>query len=73
MPTASEGNNVIKHMVGLGRTFRHCQIMAGSGITQENALDIIKETGVKQIHLGSGVRTNGKLDKAKFDQLLASI
>ena len=73
MVTAIEGINVIHHMVKLARTFNFCKIMAGSGITPQNAKEIITATGVKQIHLGSGLRTHGILDKNKFDQLLSSI
>lgn len=71
--TAKEGVNIINQMVELGNKFSFCKIMAGSGITPENAKDIITVTRVRQIHIGNGIRTNGVLDKNKFDQLLAAI
>lgn len=71
--TAKEGVNIINQMVELGNKFSFCKIMAGSSITPENAKDIITVTRVRQIHIGNGIRTNGVLDKNKFDQLLAAI
>lgn len=69
-PTALEGTSVIKQMVELGNPYSHAKILAGSGINPDNAQEIIKQTSVKQIHLGSGVRTNNALDPNKFTQLL---
>jgi len=65
-PTALEGAKMLKQMVELSNPFSHAKILAGSGITPENAQQIIAQTGVKQIHIGSGVRTNNALDHAKF-------
>ncbi|MNY80206.1 hypothetical protein D3C86_2211490 [compost metagenome] len=33
--------------------------MAGSGLTVDNLDNFIKRTGVKEVHLGTGVRVNG--------------
>lgn len=69
--TAIEGNQIIKQMVELNS--QTCQILAGSGVTPENAKRLIESTGVTQIHLGSGVRENNILSKTKFLKLLAEL
>ncbi len=48
-------------------------VLAGSGIKPENARDLISKTSVKEIHLGTGLRTNSKLDQAKFVELYNNI
>lgn len=44
-------------------------LLAGAGITPDNAADLVRATKVSEIHLGTGVRTNGKLDQSKFEIL----
>lgn len=68
---AENGVAIIKQMVNLGHGISHARVLAGSGITPENVGYIVEQTGVKQIHVGTGVRTNGVLDKSKFEQLWA--
>jgi copper homeostasis protein len=68
--TALEGAWVIAQMVTAGKTHHNAMVLAGSGITPDNAGDIIDRTGVAQIHVGSGARTNGVLDPEKLKQLL---
>ena len=70
--TAVIGASVIKQMVAAGKDVKHAQVLAGSGITPDNAREIIKQTGVTQIHVGTGVRTDNILDAKKFKQLLVS-
>jgi copper homeostasis protein len=48
-------------------------IIAGSGINHVNARSLVDYTGVNEIHLGTGVRHNGELDKSLFKQLLTSL
>ena len=71
--TALEGAEVIKKMIEIGKKYSYANILAGSGITPDNAQEIINCTGVTQIHLGSGVRTNNILDPEKFNNLLRGI
>ena len=71
--TAPEGKAVIQQMVELSRNGAHCQVLAGSGITPANARNLIDFTGVKQIHLGTGVREGKVLSKAKFAELMQNI
>ena len=69
--TALEGIYTIKQMVEAreqsGKSY--ATVLAGSGITPDNAKYIIDSTGVEQIHLGQGVRDNGDLNQTKLSQL----
>ncbi len=67
--TALHGLDVIKEMQYLHRDHANATIIAGSGVTPENVLSIIKQTVVSEIHLGTGVRTGGILMQAKFEEL----
>ncbi len=71
--TAVLGAKTIKQMLILNQNKINCKILAGSGITPENAYSLIKQTGVKQIHVGKGVRINNILNKNKFEKLFKSI
>jgi copper homeostasis protein len=70
--TALEGIDNITHMLAIRQRARksYAAILAGGGITPNNAKSIIDATQTKQIHLGQGVRENEVLEKRKFDQLL---
>lgn len=48
-------------------------LLAGAGITPDNAADLVRITKVSEIHLGTGVRTNGKLDQSKFEALKSNL
>jgi copper homeostasis protein len=69
--TALDGMDIIKNMVLLSAVVEHGKVLAGSGITPDNAMKIVEYTGVNQIHLGSGLRTANKLDVKKFNDLLS--
>lgn len=71
--TALAGADTLQQMIMLCSDKSNCQVIAGSGITPDNAAELIKATGVKQIHLGSGLRTNRVLDKKLFKQLFSCI
>ncbi|MBP3962915.1 copper homeostasis protein CutC [Paenibacillus lignilyticus] len=51
------------------------EIMAGSGLTLASVSDFVKQTGVRAVHFGSGVRQNGRsqapIDPARLAALLA--
>lgn len=44
-------------------------VLAGSGITPQNAKEIITKTKVTELHFGSGVRVNGILNPTAFTTL----
>ncbi|WP_442603235.1 copper homeostasis protein CutC [Paenibacillus sp. KN14-4R] len=53
----------MKRLVDLSRD-SHIQILAGSGLNMESIEGFVKETGVQQVHFGSGVRgAKGSLDE----------
>ena len=70
--TAMEGIDTIFQMQHFAEN-EGITVLAGSGIKPENARDLISKTRVKEIHLGTGLRTNGKLDQAKFVKLNENI
>ena len=41
-------------------------ILPGAGITADNVAQLIDRLGVDFVHVGSGVRTEGRLDEHKF-------
>lgn len=45
------------------------KLLAGSGINPNNAADLIAKTKVKEIHLGTGLRINNKLEESLFQSL----
>jgi len=47
----------------------HINILVGSGLNLDNVSYLIEQVHPSEIHLGSGVRTSGKLDQAKMQQL----
>lgn len=48
-------------------------VLAAGGITQSNVRALLCETGVREIHVGSAVRTQGRLDPWKIGRLSALI
>lgn len=68
--TAILGAPIIKEMIDLNKNKTNCIILAGSGINPQNVLPLIQQTGVKQIHLGSGIRKNNILNKNSFKELI---
>jgi copper homeostasis protein len=61
MPHAVDGVANIKKMVELSSG--HASIMAGSGINSANVLQIIKQTGVKEVHLSAKAPRNSFMQK----------
>ena len=66
---AIEGIDNIHKMVTMSQNHTNAQIIAASGITLENAPTIIKETGVQEIHIGTGVRLNNTLNQNLLKKL----
>lgn len=71
--TALEGIHTIKRMVQIHYKNRHnnAQIMAGSGINLYNIQQVMQQTNVNHVHLGTGVRTtpDNALSEQKLQQL----
>ncbi|MBO9128480.1 copper homeostasis protein CutC [Bacillus sp. 165] len=55
----------------------HLTILAGSGLTIETVKEFIANTGVQEVHFGSGVRCNGQsleqIEKKKMSLLLKQL
>ncbi len=66
-PSALEAVGRIRRLVQLSR-HSHISIMAGSGLTAQNVADFIRETGVREVHFGTGVRG----DKGAADSIEAA-
>ncbi|MBY0378792.1 MAG: hypothetical protein K2P99_00145 [Burkholderiales bacterium] len=73
MATALEGAVNIRQMVELSIKRQYAKILAGSGITPNNANELIKKTGVSEIHIGTGVRINNILSAEKIYNTLESL
>jgi copper homeostasis protein len=44
-------------------------VLAAGGIDEENLPELLRFTGVREVHVGRGVRSNGALDGAKVERL----
>lgn len=67
-----QATNQIKRLVQLTKN-KPCSIIAGSGLTVENVNEFIDQTGVQEIHIGSGVRCDGQALKPIDPERLRSI
>ena len=54
-PTALEGAALLADLVGLSRG--RISVMPGAGIHLGNAGEILRRTGVRELHVGAGVRS----------------
>lgn len=64
------GRALLRELFLLGRT---PAIVAGGGITTENVRDVVAATGVTEVHVGNGARTDGQLDVQKISALAAAL
>ncbi len=69
--SAPRGMDLIRDLVE--RAGGRIKILAGAGINEANVAIIIRETGVQQIHVATGVQKNGKTDAGLVGRLLMSI
>ncbi|WP_053061437.1 copper homeostasis protein CutC [Paenibacillus sp. VT-400] len=78
--TAPEAILELKQLQQLGQTL-NIAVMAGSGVTIEGIQTLVRQTGIPEIHMGSGVRYKGSfnypidphlVEEAKQQLLLAS-
>jgi len=69
-PDAWSGRALLRELSLLGRP---PAILAGGGITPENVREVVAATGVTEIHVGNGARTEGKLDPQKISAMAAAL
>jgi copper homeostasis protein len=48
-------------------------ILAGGGVRAGNAADLVRETGVREVHLGPRVAGGGRLDVAELEATIAAV
>jgi len=58
-PNVTDAKDVIKNLLQLTKN-NPLQILAGSGFTADNVAAFVEQTGVEEIHFGSGVRFDGQ-------------
>lgn len=64
--------NQIKNLVDLTQD-KPLRILAGSGLTLENVKGFISQTGVEEVHFGSGVRIDGTAVNAVDPEKIRSV
>ncbi|MFX3648536.1 MAG: copper homeostasis protein CutC [Paenibacillus sp.] len=68
--TAPEAILELKQLQELGQTL-NIAVMAGAGVTIEGIQKLVSQTGITEIHMGSGVRREGSFDHPADSQLIA--
>lgn len=71
--TAIEGMEAINSMYNLNPEQKYCKIVPASGININNINYFIEHTQIKEFHIGTGVRTQGQIDKNKVNAILNNI
>lgn len=69
--SASKGIELLCQLVQ--KAGKRIRILAGGGINESNAPVLIRETGVQQIHVATGVQKNGETDALLVSRLVFSI
>ena len=64
-PTAMEGLDRLSAMHDVAEV----NILPGAGITTDNVSKLIGQLGLDFVHVGGGVRTDGRLDEQKFKMI----
>ncbi len=67
-PDAWAGRDVLRRLVAAGTA---PIVLAGAGIHAENVVTVVHATGVREVHVGNGARTAGRIDPQKISQLTA--
>lgn len=68
--TAPEAILELKQLQDLGQTL-NIAVMAGSGVTIDGIPTLVKQTGITEIHMGSGVRNEGSFEHPIDPQMVA--
>jgi copper homeostasis protein len=73
-PEVCHATTEIRELIEYGERSRsHISIVAGSGLTVENLPAFLDQTGVTEVHFGSGVREFGsyrnKIDRCRLEQI----
>ncbi|MEO2208260.1 copper homeostasis protein CutC [Paenibacillus pabuli] len=68
--TAPEAMTELKQLHELGQALG-VTVMAGSGVTLDRIRDLVRQTGITEIHMGSGVRYGGSFQEPIHPQWVA--
>jgi copper homeostasis protein len=68
-PSAWDGRATLRAL----RERRGPGILAGGGITTDNVADLVRETGICEVHVGSGARTDGRLNPRAIEHLARTL
>ena len=69
--------NGISNLASMQRLIKHSgggvKLLAGSGVKPINVIELLLKTQVEEIHLGTGLRVNNKLNDELFQQLFKNL
>ncbi|WP_246796118.1 copper homeostasis protein CutC [Burkholderia perseverans] len=71
-PSALDGRETIARLVRRAQGSA-CQVLAGAGLKVESIGDFVRATGVRAVHLGSGVRERGEVWGPVEGRLVAKV
>jgi copper homeostasis protein len=64
-PAAAEGTSIIRQLID--HAAGHIEVLPGGGINSENVVEIVRETGCCQVHLGAAIaRDDGSIADASI-------
>ncbi len=63
---AWQGRALLRELAAVNRPI----VLAGVGITAENAAAIVRDTGAGEIHVGSGARVRGEIDPRSIERII---
>jgi len=69
--SAVEGTKLIRELVE--RAEKRIRILAGAGVNESNARMLLRETGVQELHVATGVQKGGETDSTLVNRLFHSI
>lgn len=61
MPSAAQAVDTLQRLRDLAIEAGHLELIAGAGLTVHGLADFIRDTGITEVHLGSGVRVNNHI------------
>jgi copper homeostasis protein len=65
-PDAWTGRDVLRRLIERGRP---PALLPGAGISARNVVALVRATGAREVHVGNGARTDGRIDPHKIQQL----
>jgi copper homeostasis protein len=63
---AWSGRDVLRRLIAEGTP---PTVLAGAGVDADNVVSLLRATGVREVHVGNGARTQGRVDPQKIARL----